>query len=322
MLYDRKNNRILLSEEQDVLIPELNIIEIEGKTFELRPLNEEFKKSKGGNSSVFILRDPLGEQGDQVIKISNYSRIGRSSPEWLKRRYGRFINEIDALKQVKTFDISSNVISIGNDGMIEIDGLQFPYYTMEKADSDLKKYLIDDKNELDYQEKLKMCRDIFNGIKTLHQLNFYHRDIKPDNIFLFYEDDEGGEGRFVWKVGDLGLVAHRDSDFDGLGEKIGPFGWLSPEAMNKFLTERAAIGLDCVINESSDIFQLGKLFWFIFKLNVPIGQILQSDFDTAVPHSSFIYKLIFHMLQYSKERRIVNTNVDEDLSLLSLEFGI
>ena len=40
-----------------------------------------------------------------------------------------------------------------------------------------------------------------------------------------------------WKIGDLGLVTRRDLDYDRQNEFIGPKGWLSPEAMNKYLAE-------------------------------------------------------------------------------------
>lgn len=323
MRFDKRYGKIVLTEDQGVLIPEENTIAIGEVSFELRPLSDEFKTSKGGNSSVFILHDANDEIEDRIIKFSNYYRIGKNSPEAVKLRYGRFITEIQVLREIRQYEVSENVISILDDGVIEIDGLDFPYYVMEKADSDLKKYLIDDKMELDFQEKVKLCHDIFKGIRTIHNLNYYHRDIKPDNIFLFFNKSSGLDEAtsFTWKIGDLGLARHRDKDYDDIGEKIGPLGWLSPEAMNKYLTERAQIGLDCMIDQASDIFQLGKLFWFIFKLNVPIGQVLINDFKNDIPHENFLFEIISEMLQYSKERRCGKEKLEEYIELLSSEVG-
>lgn len=324
MLYDSKFKRVVLSDnEQGQYEPSLNQFDFEGKTYFLKPISPNYKVSKGGNSSVFILNDPSGEIEDRAIKIANLYKINRFSPEAVKRRYGRFMNEIDALKKVRDFDISTNVVNIEFDGFIEIDGKEFPFYVMEKADSDLKEFLLTNFEEIDFQERIKLCRDIFKGIKALNDLDFYHRDIKPDNILLFYVGDANGEGqKFIWKVGDLGLVAHRDKDYDDIGEKIGPIGWLSPEAMNKYLTEEYALGLDCAINEFSDMFQLGKLFWFIFEYNVPIGQITENDFKFVIPHKKFVFDLIFNMLQYSKERRHKKEKIQENIELLSMEFGV
>jgi hypothetical protein len=43
----------------------------------------------------------------------------------------------------------------------------------------------------------------------------------------------------VWKIGDLGLIDDRNINFslDKIAEQIGPRGWMSPESMNKYLTE-------------------------------------------------------------------------------------
>jgi serine/threonine protein kinase len=61
-------------------------------------------------------------------------------------------------------------------------------------------------------------------------LGYYHRDLKPDNILI--SDN-------TWKIGDLGLVSRRNNEFnlDKVAALIGPRGWYSPEALNKYLTE-------------------------------------------------------------------------------------
>jgi len=324
MRFDQRYKRVVLSEDQGVLLPEENTIVVDDIKCELKPLSTDYVFSKGGNSSVFILSDPHGSVEDRIIKVSNFYKIGRNSNEWIRRRYGRFISEIQVLEEVKQHKIKENVITMLTDGVVEIDEKEFPYYVMEKADSDLKTYLIDNKKELDFQEKVKLCRDIFKGVSTLHDLEYYHRDIKPDNILLFFSKSSGLEGSdsFTWKIADLGLARHRDKDYDDLGEKIGPLGWLSPEAMNKILTEKAGVGLDCAIDKASDIFQLGKLFWFIFKLNVPIGQIRLVDFKNNIPHENFLFEIIAEMLQYAKDRRCERDRLEEYINLLSNEAGI
>ncbi|HMR90813.1 MAG TPA: protein kinase family protein [Chitinophagaceae bacterium] len=324
MQFDRRIKKVLLTENDGEVVPEQNSIDIEGKTYYLKYINSSYSISKGGNSSVYTIYDPQEEEADRAIKICSFSKPNRYSPDWVQRRYGRFMNEIDALNKVKDHNAGRNVVSIEGDGLLDLDGKLFPYYVMEKADTDLKEYLLKNSINIDFQERVKLCVDIYNGIKTLHDLDFYHRDIKPDNILLFYlnDEDEDRGRKFIWKVGDLGLVAHRDKDYDDIGEKIGPIGWLSPEAMNKFLTEASNLGLDCVIDEESDVFQLGKLFWFIFEYNVPIGQVQPDDFVSLVPHKDFIFKLIKGMLEYPKSRRSKKATIQESLELLAMEFGV
>lgn len=311
-------NKIILTERPDgTLIEESNFIENDGQVFYLRYLDGN-KGSKGGNSSVFIIYTKNDESKDQVIKISNYYKPTRATKEHIRRRYGRFINEINVLSDLKDKK-KSNIIEINFDGVVNIDGKEFPYYVMEKADTDLKEYMLA-KKDVDSQEKVKFCINIYDAIQQLHLEEYYHRDIKPDNILLFYEDGE--EEKIIWKIGDLGLHGSRDKDYDDLGEKIGPFGWLSPEAMNKFITEKANLGFDCKIDEQSDIFQLGKLFWFIFQGNVPIGQIEFSDFICTVEHKEIIFQLIMEMLRYSKPKRINKDGLDPFIVDLKIAFAV
>lgn len=315
-----RNKKIELNEsEEGVLIENENVIEYDGSVFYLKYLSSDIKGSKGGNSSVFVLYSKDQDIDEKIIKISNYFRPHRNTPDHIKRRYGRFINEIQVLNELKDKG-KSNIIEIIFNGEVTIDGHSFPYYVMEKADTDLRDYFLS-KKEVDSQERVKFCINVFDAIKELHSEGYYHRDIKPDNIFLFYEDG-GEEERLVWKIGDLGLVSSRDKDYDDLGEKIGPFGWLSPEAVNKFLTEKAGLGFDCAIDGKSDIFQLGKLFWFIFQGNVPIGQIEFEDFICEVEHKEILFELIRQMLTYSKVKRIGVEGLDPFVGDLKLAFAV
>ncbi|MGE0090899.1 MAG: protein kinase [Bacteroidales bacterium] len=219
MLFDNRTKRIYLSKDDEgKIIDNENIVIIDNKSFYLKNLkpNEEVF---GGNSSLFILYDKEGEQEERVLKFSNYAKPIRKSTQNAKRRYGRFITEIEALKKIKNYNIHSNIVSIFDDGHCNIDGRDFPFYTMEKADDNLKMFLLSNGVNVDFLERVKLIRDIFNGINTLHELDFYHRDIKPDNVLLFFlndaDDDEGR--KFAWKIGDLGLLAHRENDYDFVG---------------------------------------------------------------------------------------------------------
>ena len=96
---------------------------------------------------------------------------------------------------------------------------------MDYASGDLKNYL--ENNDIPFGNRIDLCLQIANGLKELKDIGYYHRDLKPDNILMF--DD-------TWKIGDLGLIAFRDKDniYDKKNDFIGPKGWLSPEAMNKY----------------------------------------------------------------------------------------
>jgi serine/threonine protein kinase len=313
-------NSVSLSENAQGVVDNLvNFIENDGVRYTLSYLSEAFNSSKGGNSSVFLAINEKTKD-ELVVKISLYSRPDRRTSPYIIRRHGRFIDEIKVLYELKE-KAKANVVEIIFDGIVTVGGREFPYYVMEKADTDLKEYIFKNK-EIDDQEKVKFCINVFDAIYQLHTEGYYHRDIKPDNILLFLTDKGNMEGDAVWKIGDLGLIQHRDNDYDDLGEKVGPFGWLSPEAGNKFLTEKFGLGFDCKIDDKSDVFQLGKLFWFIFQGNIPIGQLQKGDFICRIQHGEYIFSLIESMLIYSKARRLDMVSLGGLLGDLKTSFAI
>ena len=269
-------------------------------------LNSEFKSNKGGNSFVFALyvaqtynEDAIPER---VIKISKYPEPYNYKKNIIRQR---FRQEIEALYDCKQRDVG-NVIDIAFDGNLICrtyeDGefeVSFPFYVMEYAEYDLKSYLEEENEEYDEASRVELCLQIAQGIKELNDLGYYHRDIKPDNIFMI---------NGTWKVGDLGLIQMRNKpSLDDKGELVGPRGWLSPEAMNKYLSEKVeGKKFDCNIDHQSDLFQLAKVFWYILQGNAPIGCVKESDF---LLRNSSLYSLIKQMLNHSKKRRPASVDI-------------
>jgi serine/threonine protein kinase len=308
-----------------------NVIEHNQVFYTLKPLSAEFESSKGGNSSVFLLEDS-NENVERIIKVCKFdspkpassSELRQMKPSdkrdyyFKRKRNFRFSQEIEALNVAKQEGFL-NIVEIFFDGQIPSrnDDRVFQYFVMEKADTDLKEFIISNR-DLEPQERLSICIDIMKAVKELHGKEIYHRDIKPDNILLFNKADEDIKR---WKLSDLGLIydGKREGNIDAEGERIGPYGWLSPEAMNKVLTEKAKLGFDCLIDDASDIFQLGKVFWFIFQGNVPIGQIEIDDFQLDIKEKIYLFNILKNMLQYSKSRRNIILNLEEELQMLSHE---
>lgn len=274
-------------------------------------LNSEFKSNKGGNSFVFALyvaqtynEDAIPER---VIKISKYPEPYNYKKNIIRQKNinKRFRQEIEALYDCKQRDVG-NVIDIAFDGNLICrtyeDGefeVSFPFYVMEYAEYDLKSYLEEENEEYDEASRVELCLQIAQGIKELNDLGYYHRDIKPDNIFMI---------NGTWKVGDLGLIQMRNKpSLDDKGELVGPRGWLSPEAMNKYLSEKVEGKIfDCNIDHQSDLFQLAKVFWYILQGNAPIGCVKESDF---LLRNSSLYSLIKQMLNHSKKRRPASVDI-------------
>lgn len=284
--------------------PYENYIVIDDYDFLLESINRDFEKSKGAHSMVFLLKDPNEEEEDRVIKLCK-SPISQG----VNKRIKRFRREIKAFKKVQPKNFK-NVINYFGDGSLEISGEIFEYLIIEKAQDDLASYL--DGNIVSLQQKIQFCSSILTGIKELHSVGVYHRDIKHDNVLLV-----NGE----WKISDLGLVQFRGEDIgiDYPNEKIGPYGWLSPEVINKAYTfkKEKEFNFDCTFDEKSDVFQLGKLFWFICQGNLPIGQIINNDF---LVEEIDLFNIICQMVEYDKERRPSIDEIDQLLEPIRTRF--
>lgn len=301
----------------DIYTPTSNLIQIDNTDYYFTYLNSS-GDNKGGNSIILKLYEaqsieidePIYEEPDLILKIHKYKKNNI-----LNRSQQRFIREIEALYQCKDENFE-NVIIIEHSGICKIydnrknQFSEYFYYTMEYAQYDLKNFIELNHNNISLEEKVSLCIDLAKGVKEIINLGLYHRDLKPDNIFM---NSEGS-----WKIGDLGLINDRNNNFqlDKIADNIGPKGWMSPEAMNKFLTEGKEFKYKyhCEIDHQSDIFQLGKVFWYIFQHNAPIGSIKEKDF---LLKKGQLYPIIKTMLSHSKSTR--HKSIDEVIRLLKIE---
>jgi serine/threonine protein kinase len=276
-----------------------NFITINNTDYLIGPINPNFKHSKGAHSFVFGLFDAQSYQDEDedehipinTIKISNVYDVIIKEKIRQHPRNIPFFSEIEALKHCSK-NKTNHVVDISYDGYLTFEQYAYPFYIMEYADTDLKEYMEANREDMSYEDKVNLCAQLAKGLEELNSLGYYHRDLKPDNIFMFGDD---------WKIGDLGMVATRYKDnYDGEKTIIGPKGWLSPEPMNKYLTHNSNPQIDCSIDHQSDIFQLGKIFWYIMQGNVPIGVIHNADYING---KKAMFKIIMHMITYNKQKR-------------------
>jgi serine/threonine protein kinase len=301
----------------DIYSPKSNQIQINGIDYFFTYLDES-GRNKGGNSVILKLynaqkidaSEPVYGDPDSVLKIHKHKK-----KKFADKSQKRFEREILSLYRCKASSFE-NVILIEHSGECSIFNCKtceydrYLYYTMEFAPYDLKGFIEKNHLNLSIEDKLSLCLELAKGLKELFLLKLYHRDIKPDNIFMNSSGD--------WKIGDLGLIDDRNINFslDKVAEPIGPRGWMSPESMNKYLTEGKGFDYNfhCDIDHQSDIFQLGKVFWYIFQHNAPIGTIKEKDF---LLKKGQIYPIIKTMLNHSISKRY--KDIDEVIKLLKIE---
>lgn len=301
----------------DIYSPTSNLIQIDNTDYYFTYLNSR-GDNKGGNSIILKLyeaqsidiHEPIYNEPDLILKIHKSKK-----KSIIDRSQQRFNKEIEALYKCKEKKFE-NVIIIEHSGVCKIYDnwrnrfAEYFYYTMEYAQYDLKSFIELSHNMITLEEKVGLCIDLAKGLKEIIELGLYHRDIKPDNIFM---NSEGS-----WKIGDLGLINDRNNNFqlDRIADNIGPKGWMSPESMNKYLTEGKGFKykFHCDIDHQSDIFQLGKVFWYIFQHNAPIGSIKECDF---LVKKGQLYPIIKTMLNHSNIKRYKDIN--EVIRLLKIE---
>ncbi len=104
--------------------------------------------------------------------------------------------------------------------------------------------------KMNLEQKVRLVRDVADGVHAAHRLGLVHRDLKPGNI-LVRQDDDG-----VWRpsVVDFGL-AREQADSTGLtrsGVAVGTAAYMAPEqALGAVPVDRRAdiFSLGCVLYE-------------------------------------------------------------------------
>ncbi len=292
-----------------------DVVQIAASDWQLIPFDIPQVGGHGSNSYVFEGYPIDDESQRAIIKVCRYYS-GGALPKAIQR-VDRFNREITALEMIKRSGKAGIAVDILSHGSFKIRDVNsggshsFRYYVMEKADQDLEHYLAD--NRLIEQQRIFICFSLLQSLKRLHELGIYHRDIKPANILFFNN---------TWKLADLGLARFRNEDveIDSPTEIVGPIGWLSPEAVNRAFSNRGdkAFAADIDISDASDVFQLGKLFWYILYGSLPTGQLDAMDCATQGMFAS----VFSPMLQYSKQRRASITRVEAAFKPILSSYGI
>jgi len=286
-------------------VPGNNIISLNKIDYFPNFLNAKKPGNKGSNFILKLFEAQNWEEevgypasGDLTIKICK-----TPVQYYEKPRSKRFNDEIVALCDCCNLD-PLNTIQIYHFGVLTITNSngaisKHRYYTMDYASDDLPSYLLH--NNISLLDRIALFLEICDSLRVLWKADYYHRDIKPDNILFV-------NGK--WKIADLGLVEHRYESFnvDEQGEWIGPRGWQSPESLNKFVTENMPWGykFNTKIDHQSDLYQLGKLLWFITQGNCPEGGIDRNNF---LCRDDRLYQIVKTLLNSNKARRI--KNIDE-----------
>ena len=129
------------------------------------------------------------DKNNKILKLSQYkiypisydtiNKIPFIHKYFIKKRsmsYSTFISEINSQKLLSEINLSPKIYDYGISHTV--DNFKYGFIIMEKLDMNLKDYILINKNKL-LDENLTLIK---NKIKQLHDNNYYHGDLKPNNI--------------------------------------------------------------------------------------------------------------------------------------------
>ncbi|RHZ82457.1 hypothetical protein Glove_109g150 [Diversispora epigaea] len=163
--------------------------------------------------------------------------------------YKGFMNE---LQNINAVNHHKNIIKYYG---VSIDHLaEKCYLVLQYAEDDnLRNYLENNFENLDWKTKIKMAQDITNGLCYMHKANIVHRDLHSKNVLVH-------KGKLL--ITDLGISKLLDSNSNSFGG--GMCAYSDPKYLRDLTYKRS---------KASDIYSLGVLFWELSSGRPPFNNL-------------------------------------------------
>jgi eukaryotic-like serine/threonine-protein kinase len=147
-----------------------------------------------------------------------------------------------------------------------------PWFAAPKAEGNLAEVL----PKSSEQQAMQLFADVVHGIAFAHRNRVLHRDIKPQNVLVFFSDRGERPGA---KVADFGLGRQftRDTPFQtATGMMAGTPGFAAPE---QWIDLRS-------VDHRADIFGLGRLLKYTLNVTVPEDSMLARRLEYCIRTST------------------------------------
>ncbi|MFT3878265.1 MAG: serine/threonine-protein kinase [Gemmatales bacterium] len=207
---------------------------------------------EGGQGIVFRARDTI-LQRDIALKIPHIQKLADS------KVVKRLVREAQSLSQLE----HPHILPIYGGG--EVNGL--PYLVCGYCPGGiLTQWLKDHGPTVAPRTAVSWVSQLALGVQHAHEHGIVHRDIKPNNVFLYQQataspDDLG----LTLKLGDFGLAkimdaAIGDESWTLTQDRLGTPGYMAPEQMT---------GQHHLLGPATDVYSLGVLLFELLTGTVP-----------------------------------------------------
>lgn len=164
---------------------------------------EDLSLKAGTLVGEYRIERKIGEGGFGAVYSAVHPVIGKSaaikvlSPQFSADpvMVSRFISEARAVNQIR----NRGIIDIFAFGKLE-DGRQ--YYIMELLEGKTLEEYLKERGRLRPAEALPILRQIGRALDAAHAAGIAHRDMKPENVFLVFDED----GAVMPKLLDFGIA--------------------------------------------------------------------------------------------------------------------
>ncbi len=177
----------------------------------------------------------------------------------------RFLREARVAASVR----HRNVVEIVDFGFAEGE---IPYMVMEFLHGRSLGNYLEENGRIPFAEAASIAAGTLRGLSAVHAAGLVHRDIKPDNIFLVEDPEEGSYAKLV----DFGLSRRAGrSDMTAEGTLMGTPQYMSPEQAS------GSTDLDARV----DIYAMGVVLYEMISGVVPFDSDSLADILTSVIHT-------------------------------------
>ncbi len=232
------------------------------------PCKRTLMSGKDGSHYVFMTRHQSG--GDELIGSGGFKKVKPAiSLDDGKKHVVATFNKLKFRGREEAISLVRK--EIGN--LCEFKGKESVVQIRDSVETDKKIYIVMEHCErgdlLDailsttklhqsilWKARVGIALDCARGLQTIHENEMVHRDVKPENFFLY----RGNDGETHAKIGDLGF-AYKQQDLQEGARRSGSFFWLSPEKARMILSDKPE---SLPMPQAEDVWSLGAIFYYLF----------------------------------------------------------